>query len=83
MVTCCVRDESGAQDLAGRTLTATLRKYGTGCVKGAAAATQAGIGTVTFPVTTDQMTHGLCDDLYRFDIDADGVNVYTAILEIV
>jgi hypothetical protein len=93
-VECFVRDDAGPVDLTGKTLTASIRHYSTDPTWGwdyalnyghrvltTSVATQGDVGTVTFPLTADQMRR-MYSTLYRFDIDADGQRVYTALLEI-
>lgn len=95
-IVCYVRDESGPLDLAGKTLTASVRSYGSdgGWCDGyggsdaqkllaSVPATQDAAGEVSFVLTADLMAHQMCgSNLYRFAIDADGELVYPALLEV-
>jgi hypothetical protein len=82
-VVCYVRDDAGKQDLAGQTLAVTLRSYQRNCTVADVDATQDEVGLVTFPVSDSLIDSKLPETLYRFDVAANGVPVYEAILEIV
>lgn len=82
-VDCYVRDDAGKQDLAGQTLAVTLRSYQRNCTVANLGASQSEPGLVTFTVPDSLVSAKLPETLYRFDVAADGVPVYEAMLEIV
>lgn len=82
-VDCYVRDEAGKKDLAASTLAVTLRSYQRNCTVASVDASQSEAGMVTFTVPDSLVSAKLPKTLYRFDVAADGVPVYEAMLEIV
>ena len=82
-----VRDETGRHDLSGATsLTVQLFRYGCHDTRTPlatlAATTDDTTGKVTFAIDADTMQRTLPPGLYRFDVIADGADVYPALLEV-
>lgn len=76
-ITCWVRDDAGKRDVAGVALTVPVYVYGQTSPLLTLAGTRIAAGQVNFTVTAS-MSPGL----YRFDVKAGDVVVYSGLLEV-
>lgn len=79
---CYMRDEQGPVDLSSASLTLSLRAYGQTPVLATVDASQESVGKVVGTIPAVVTLCQLPGTLYRFDIEADGMTVYQALLEV-
>lgn len=81
-----VRDENGRHNLSGvASLTVNLYRYGSICshpLVSVDATLGETVGEVDFTLDAATMNQSLPCGLYRFDVIADSVNIYPALLEV-